>query len=92
MPAYNGNAIAVATIWLVGVGGLTDTSLSASSLSVETDDDGLDAVPLQFSTHSQQPLSLSCFRRGFLRILASVIQQMPLPMGCFSPSFSLSSA
>ena len=31
---------------------------------------------------------LSCFRRGFLIILASAIKGMPLPRGRFIPDFS----
>ncbi len=31
---------------------------------------------------------LSCFRRGFLIILASVIKGIPLPQGSFIPDFS----
>ena len=34
---------------------------------------------------------LSCFRRGFLVLLASVIKQLPLPTGRFVPQFSLAS-
>ena len=45
------------------------------------------------SDHSQSAQNnstrlLSCFRRGFLSILASVIKGLPLPRGCFLPDFS----
>lgn len=94
-------AIAVATLWLVGVGGQTGSNLPASSLSL---DNPINSPKPLASTHRfQSEISsttfersncchLSCFRRGFLMILASVIQQLPLPIGNFTPQFSLSSA
>jgi hypothetical protein len=94
-------AISVATLYLVSIGGQAEANLPASSLpslteitsNVETEDN--------LSPNSGEYLSderklaqtnsnrlLSCFRRGFLRILASVIKGIPLPQGRFIPDFS----
>ncbi|MGB5711353.1 MAG: hypothetical protein WBM44_10645 [Waterburya sp.] len=40
------------------------------------------------SGHTSSTRLLSCFRRGFLIILASAIKGMPLPRGRFIPDFS----
>lgn len=94
-------AIAVATLWLVSVGGQTGTDLPASSLSLDNPTNSPNSLA---STYSFQPeisstafekancCHLSCFRRGFLMILANIIQQLPLPIGHFTSQFSLSSA
>lgn len=92
-------AIAVATLWLVSVGGKINTDLSASSVSVENETNFPESIASQLSSKlenasgvlNQTTRYLSCFRRGFLVILASVIKQMPLPTGCFVPQFSLAS-
>lgn len=89
-------AIATATLWLVSVGGETDGDLSASSLCdnhgqnfSELDLSPSTATVQQTSCVLNQPTRyLSCFRRGFLRILASAIKGMPLPTGRFIPDFS----
>lgn len=93
-------AIAVATLWLVSVGGQSKTNLSVSSLSVTHQTALPEPIELNFPSTKKPtgfPLNqptryLSCFRRGFLTILANIIRQMPLPTGCFIPPFSLSSA
>ena len=92
-------AIAVATLWLVSLGGKTNTNLSASSLSFEPESDFLESIESKSisdleNSSVESNLStryLSCFRRGFLVLLASVIKQMPLPTGHFAPQFSLDS-
>ncbi|MGF1460512.1 MAG: transposase [Leptolyngbyaceae cyanobacterium] len=101
-------AIAVATIWLVSVGGHADAQLSASSLPVpisspNTPDSSEHPVPetdeattlSQTSEASQtvareaQPKrSLSCFRRGLVVILATLLKGLPLPVGQFLPEFA----
>jgi hypothetical protein len=73
-------AIAVATLWVVSVGGAADASLPAS---------GLDALPAlhvarRTARHSQ-PRLLSCFRRGLLQILVALIGGQPFPVGHFVP-------
>ena len=53
-----------------------------SSLASDNNAD-VDSKPTQFSRH------LSCFRRGFLVVLAAVFKGDPLPIGEFLPDFSV---
>jgi hypothetical protein len=74
-------AIALATLWVVSVGGEADATLPASSL---------DALPethiaRRRSTQRARPRLLSCFRRGILLILASIIAGAPRLCGRFYP-------
>lgn len=103
-------AMAVATIWLVSVGGQADASLSASSLPPvtsppETPDSAAhplpepDAVtpvsqPTEVPPTADRPVqpkrtsrSLSCFRRGLVVILATLLKGLPLPLGQFLPEW-----
>lgn len=67
-------AMAVATLWVVSVGGEYDAAISASTL---------DPWPL-FSPKlrsKHRPRLLSCFRQGLLHILAALIAHRPLPLG-----------
>ena len=73
--------IAVATLWVLSVGGEADANLPASSL---------DALPKIRSAPSHRhtnslPRLLSCFHRGLLIILTTLIAQRPLPFGRFIP-------
>ncbi|HEY9768829.1 MAG TPA: hypothetical protein V6C71_10085 [Coleofasciculaceae cyanobacterium] len=90
-------AIAVATLFLVSVGGQAEANLPPSSLpflSEMASDTEMVAENLQrscvesFSVTTKSPRLLSCFRRGFLVILASVIKRMPFPTGSFIADFS----
>lgn len=89
-------AIAVATLFLVSVGGKAEANLPPSSLpslSEMTSDTEMVENPKHSSIKSLSVTTnstrlLSCFRRGFLVILASVIKGMPLPKGSFIPDFS----
>lgn len=89
-------AIAVATLFLVSIGGQAEVNHSASSLPLDmemiSDIDSLNhptPIPCQFSSFPRYPTRLlSCFRRGFLTLLASVIKQLPLPQTLFIPDFS----
>jgi hypothetical protein len=73
-------AMAVATLWIVSVGGEADLHLPASSLA---------ALPTPLAGHSasrrSRPRLLSCFRRGLVVILAALVCGEPLPLGCFVP-------
>lgn len=74
-------AVAVATLWVVSVGGEADATLSASSL---------DALPPLHvargrTRRAPRPRLLSCFRRGILTILVALIDGRPLPLGRFVP-------
>lgn len=66
-------AIAVATLWVVSVGGAAEAALPASTL---------DPLP---STRSKraQPRLLSCFRSGLFSILANLLNHRPLPFAAF---------
>jgi len=66
-------ALAVATLWVVSVGGEADASLPASNL------DHLPPTHIARRTKSgsSQPRILSCFTRGSITILATLIGQRP---------------
>jgi hypothetical protein len=74
-------AMAVATLWVVSVGGEAEATLPASSL---------EELPLlhvaRRSRRRGRPRLLSCFRRGVLTILVSLIEGQPLPLGRFIPT------
>ena len=74
-------AIAVATLWVLSVGGQADANLPASSL---------DALPpIHIARHRTPrkalPRLLSCFQRGLMIILTSLIAHRPCPFGRFIP-------
>ena len=74
-------ALAVATLWVLSVGGVADANLPASSF---------DALPVHHIARQRQrkttfPRRLSCFHRGIMIILATLITQKPFPLGCFVP-------
>lgn len=75
-------AIAVATLWVVSVGGEAETLLPASSL---------DALPplhtaRKRARRANQPRLVRCFRRGLLTIRVALIQGAYLPVGRFMPT------
>jgi hypothetical protein len=74
-------ALAVATFWVVSVGGEADANLPASSLQL------LPPTHIARSTQSlaSQPRRLSCFSRGLILILVALIAQRPIPFGVFIP-------
>jgi hypothetical protein len=76
-------ALAVATLWVVSVGGAADATLPAS---------GLAGLPTQHVARQRvrpqqrsRPRLLSCFRRGVLTILGALITGQDLPLGRFHP-------
>jgi hypothetical protein len=74
-------ALAVATLWVVSVGGAADAALPASTL---------DTLPAQHIARRARrrprpPRLLSAFRRGVLAILAALLRGEPLPLGRFCP-------
>lgn len=74
-------AMAVATLWVVSVGGQAETTLPASSF-----EDLPDAhIARRRTTNRPQPRLLSCFHRGLLVIMAALIAGQPLPLGRFQP-------
>jgi hypothetical protein len=91
-------AIAVATIWLVSVGGQSQAQDSTSeqqecqppppspppqALTSRSQPDGSSHPPTP--TPKAQPRWLSCLQRGFLVILAAVIKGESIPLGRFCP-------
>lgn len=74
-------AIAVATLWLVSVGGQAELTLPASSF----EDLPEGHIARRRTTKRLQPRLLSCFRRGILVIMAALIAGQPLPLGRFHP-------
>jgi len=99
-------ALAVATLYLVSIGGQAEKDLPASSLTPlneitldahtqnnltpNSGEFSLNNPILEYSNseYSNPTRLLSCFRRGFLIILASVIKGLPLPTGHFIPNYS----
>lgn len=71
--------MAVATLWVLSVGGDADESLPASSLS-DIVGDALDTP-----APSRRSRPMSCFRRGVLRIRCALIMQESIPPGSFDP-------
>lgn len=74
-------ALAVATLWVVSVGGAAEQQLPASSLV---------ALPPQhparrIATGRSRPRALGLFRRGLLTVRLAVLQGQPLPRGRFQP-------
>lgn len=71
-------AIAVATLWLLAVGG-----------EAEAAEDHAAAASLAAASHRrhrrQQPRLLGVFRRGWYRLLAALVTAAPLPFGAFLP-------
>lgn len=108
-------AMAVATIWLVSVGGQADAQLTASSLdslttqqktpdtqsqsSPEMDEETLSIQEslasqnssIEGTTPNKPSRHLSCFRRGFLVLLATIFKGESLPIGQLFPDFSVGS-
>jgi len=74
-------AIAVATLWVLGVGGEADANRPVSSF---------DTLPETHIARRYLPRKsfvrlLSCFQRGLLIILTALIAQRKLPLGRFIP-------
>jgi hypothetical protein len=74
-------AMAVATLWVVSVGGEADATLNASSL------ENLPAAHVARRRARQQGHArvVSCFRRGSLLIEATLLRGRALPLGRFLP-------
>jgi hypothetical protein len=72
-------AIAVATFWVVSVGGQAEATATCS---------GLEALPEQHiarrtATQRSRPRLSSCFGQGIRLILVALLQQQGCPVGCF---------
>jgi hypothetical protein len=74
-------AVAVATLWLLSVGGMAEETLPASTLP-----DVTDALADQRRQRRTTRLRLvSIFRRGWITILVALLNHAPLPLGAFLP-------
>lgn len=67
-------AIALATWWLLAVGGESDAAISAETWP-----------PLPPTARPRRPRWVSVFRQGWNRLLAALLAQQPLPLGHGKP-------
>ncbi len=74
-------ALAVATLWVVSVGGQADAHLPASSL-LQLPPTHIARRLFKGRPHLRQ---LSCLHQGIILILASLFNHSPLPCGAFLP-------
>jgi hypothetical protein len=74
-------AIAVATLWVLSVGGEADASIPVNSF-LPLPEDEVDKHTIHKKTARRL---LSCFRRGVIIIISALISQKPLPFGTFFP-------
>ena len=74
-------AVAVATLWLLSVGGEADEAIPASTVPEIT---ALLPMPLRLRRATRLRL-VSVFRRGWTILLVALFEQAPLPMGRFIP-------
>ena len=74
-------ALAVATLWVLSVGGEADANVPASSFDVLPPNH----IARRSSRKIAYPRFLSCFHRGLIIILAALIAQRRLPLGKFIP-------
>ena len=74
-------AVAVATLWLLSVGGMAEDTIPESTLLPLAPDD----VPASRSRRATQLRLVSIFRRGWITILMALLNQRRLPRGRFNP-------
>jgi len=70
--------VAVATLWLLSVGGEADTALAEGTLPVLS-------VRLLRSRSGTRLRLVSVFRQGWVRLMTALLTQQPLPQGRFVP-------
>jgi hypothetical protein len=74
-------AMAVATLWVLSVGGEADQNLPPSSLETLPPTH----IARRLAKASSRPRLVACFERGLIAILLAVISHSPLPFGNFWP-------
>ena len=74
-------AIAVATLWVLSVGGEADANIPASSFEALPENH----IARRHSRKTSFTRFLSCFRRGVMMIITALIAQRSLPLGRFFP-------
>jgi hypothetical protein len=75
-------AIAVATLWVLSVGGEADANIPVASLSALPENNHIARHRTPTKPH---PRLLSCFQRGLTIIITTLIAQRHLPFGRFVP-------
>ena len=76
-------AVAVATLWLVSVGGAADAALPDATCG-HLDPDALAPTPRR-QRHASRLRLHGVFRRGWMLILLALLRHDPLPLGRFIP-------
>ena len=71
-------AVAVATLWLVSIGGAADAALPPSTIPAWP-------TPPRRVRRTTRPRLVSVFRRGHALLLAALLNDQPLPTGRFRP-------
>ena len=74
-------AVAVATLWLLSVGGMAEDTLPVSTLLPLADADS----PASRPRPATQLRLVSVFRQGWITILVALLNQHRLPQGRFVP-------
>lgn len=74
-------ALALATLWVISVGGEADALLPASHLDLLP----IHHIARRTKNRTNRPRILSCFSRGLIEILTSLILNRPIAIGFFSP-------
>ena len=74
-------AVAVATLWLLSVGGLAEETIPASTLLPLANGDGAPSRPRR----ATQLRLVSIFRQGWITILVALLNQRRIPVGRFVP-------
>jgi len=74
-------ALSVATLWVVSVGGELDAKLQDCDLSHLP----LTHIARKTKIHSPKARNISCFARGIINVLTSLINQRPISLGVLLP-------
>jgi hypothetical protein len=74
-------AIAVATLWVLSVGGQADANIRESSFDALPENH----IARRYSRKTSYSRFLSCFHRGIMIIITTLIAQRQLPLGRFIP-------
>lgn len=74
-------ALSVATLWVVSVGGEADATLPESNLAALP----LTHIALKTASRTPRCRTISCFARGIIIVLSTLINQHPISLGSFLP-------
>jgi hypothetical protein len=74
-------ALSVATLWVVSVGGEADAHLPAYFLAHLPPTH----IARRTNTHSSRARHISCFARGLILVLTTLLHQRPISLGLFIP-------